>query len=386
MDYNYNLKLDTSIFISYSVEDDFYRKELEKHLQPLKRQGILSYWSDRDISAGALWDDEIIREIEKADIILLLISPDYLASDYCFDNQMIRAIEKSKKQEFSFVVSVLLRPCSWKDTPLTNLPVFPKNKIPISNWTKTDDAFIDVIENIKILLDILRGTLFFSEGLKAYANTSYQEAIEWLSKTITFIGKDRLHNVYGLRALIYNQLGMFEEAIQDTDAAFRILSENTEEASLPDSDTQSIASAIMHTRAEAFCIASNQLPIDKYYLDEGMKIVNLILEHEPDSEKGLEFKATLLERSQKEIECLSVIDRILKINPENFFALNKAMTIHFTKYDKLKALEYAKRAKQVSNGNEKELAFIGAVLQIEKIIQKTENEKKRGWFSWLTGK
>ena len=86
-----------NIFISYSHRDEELRDELEIHLKLLNRQGVIRTWYDREISAGEEIDSRISTELEKADIILLLVSPYFLASDYCYEVEMQRAMERHRE-------------------------------------------------------------------------------------------------------------------------------------------------------------------------------------------------------------------------------------------------------------------------------------------------
>src|SRR5215470_714139 len=86
-----------SLFYSYSHEDETLRDQLEKHLRQLQRQGLISTWHDRKILAGETWGHEIDTHLETASIILLLVSPDFLASDYCYEHQMQHALERHRR-------------------------------------------------------------------------------------------------------------------------------------------------------------------------------------------------------------------------------------------------------------------------------------------------
>jgi hypothetical protein len=88
------------------------------------------------------------EELERADIILLLVSPDFLASDYCYDIEMTRAIERHQAGE-ARVVPVVLRPCDWHDAPFGKLNAAPKDGKPISTWPDLDEALLDVVKAIK---------------------------------------------------------------------------------------------------------------------------------------------------------------------------------------------------------------------------------------------
>src|SRR5712691_11114529 len=88
-----------TVFISYAHEDEYLRKALEKHLSLLKRQGFIDVWHDRDISAGADWEQTVSIHLNTAQIILLLISPNFMASEYCYSVEMKRAIERHQAKE-----------------------------------------------------------------------------------------------------------------------------------------------------------------------------------------------------------------------------------------------------------------------------------------------
>ena len=107
------------IFFSYSHKDKRLRDELETQLGLLKRQGAITAWYDRKIGAGKEWAHEIDTHLNSAHIILLLVSPDYLASDYCYDTEMKLALERHKAKE-AVVIPVILRSVDWKGAPLVN--------------------------------------------------------------------------------------------------------------------------------------------------------------------------------------------------------------------------------------------------------------------------
>src|SRR5437016_3708622 len=88
-----------SVFYSYAHQDEALRQQLETHLSLLRRQGLISEWHDREILPGAEWGREIDEHLETASIILLLISADFLASDYCYDKEMTRALERHQRGE-----------------------------------------------------------------------------------------------------------------------------------------------------------------------------------------------------------------------------------------------------------------------------------------------
>src|SRR2546421_7456585 len=136
------------IFICYAHEDEALLNKLKAHLKPLQHQGLIDVWYDRDISAGTEWKREISQHLNEANIILLLVSPDFIKSDYCYSVEMRRAIERHKQREAS-VIPIILRWVSWMGTPLGTLQAFPKDGKPIKSWQDEDEAFYDVIKGIR---------------------------------------------------------------------------------------------------------------------------------------------------------------------------------------------------------------------------------------------
>src|SRR5205823_14792646 len=97
------------IFFCYAREDERLRQGLEKQLRALRRQGLISVWHDRDINAGTEWEKEIDKHLNAAQVILLLISPDFMDSDYCYSSEMIRAMERHERGDAQ-VIPIILRP------------------------------------------------------------------------------------------------------------------------------------------------------------------------------------------------------------------------------------------------------------------------------------
>ncbi len=100
----------TKVFISYSHQDEPYRKDLEKHLAVLRRNAYIDTWTDRKIIPGEEWNKSISQELLSAKIILLLISADFLASDFCYDVEMKTAVQRHNDKE-AIVIPIILRFC-----------------------------------------------------------------------------------------------------------------------------------------------------------------------------------------------------------------------------------------------------------------------------------
>ena len=136
------------LFYSYSHRDAELREELERHLSILKRSGLVHVWFDRAIDAGTEWAGQIDEHLAKADIILLLISADFLASDYCYDVEMKRALERHQAGA-AVVIPIILRPVDWSGAPFAKLQCLPSHAVPVTSWANRDEAFRDVAEGIR---------------------------------------------------------------------------------------------------------------------------------------------------------------------------------------------------------------------------------------------
>jgi tetratricopeptide (TPR) repeat protein len=145
------------LFYSYSHKDEGLRDQLENHLAMLKRKGIIKGWHDRRISAGREWEGQIDEHLNSSDIILLLVSSDFLASDYCYDVEVKRAMERHEAGE-ARVIPVILRPCDWQSAPFGKLEALPKDVKPVTRWEDRDEAFLDVARGIRIVAEEISET------------------------------------------------------------------------------------------------------------------------------------------------------------------------------------------------------------------------------------
>jgi internalin A len=138
------------LFYSYSHKDETLRGELETHLKLLHRQGLISAWHDRKIAAGEEWKDQIDKNLEAAEIILLLISADFIASDYCYDKEMSRALKRHEAGRGRVrVIPVILRDVDWHPAPFGKLQPLPKDGRPVISWDNKDSAWKDVALGIR---------------------------------------------------------------------------------------------------------------------------------------------------------------------------------------------------------------------------------------------
>ncbi|WP_256675965.1 toll/interleukin-1 receptor domain-containing protein [Pseudomonas sp. Kh13] len=137
-----------NVFFSYCHADEALRDQLEKQLTMLKRQGVIETWHDRRIGAGQEIDAAIDDHINSDDIILLLVSPDFIASDYCYNIEMARAMERHAAGE-AIVIPVILRPCDWHHAPFGKLLGTPQDGKPVTLWPDRDEAFLQVAKEVR---------------------------------------------------------------------------------------------------------------------------------------------------------------------------------------------------------------------------------------------
>jgi hypothetical protein len=139
------------VFFSYSHVDEKYRNELEKHLMTLKRQGLVESWHDRRIAPGEEWANRIDEELRRADIILLLVSIDFINSDYCFELEMNEALARHERGE-AVVIPVILRPCHWTGLPFGKLQAATRDAKPVEKYPSLDDAFLEITQSIETVV------------------------------------------------------------------------------------------------------------------------------------------------------------------------------------------------------------------------------------------
>jgi len=142
------------VFISYSHHDQELSKELGKHLSNLRRQNVITSWYDGDISPGTEWKPQVMEHLDNATIILLLISADFMDSDFCYSLEMTQAIARHDADQ-ARVIPIILRPTDWKGAPFAKLKVLPIDGKAVTKWPSLDDAFEDVIQGIREAIDDL---------------------------------------------------------------------------------------------------------------------------------------------------------------------------------------------------------------------------------------
>lgn len=191
-----------TVLFSYSHIDEALRDQIETQLTMLKRQGVIETWHDRRIGAGEDFADAIDRHVESDEIILLLVSPDFLASDYCYDREMTRAMERQEKGE-AIVIPVILRACDWHAAPFGKLNATPPDGKPITQYADRDQAMLEVAKAVRAAAERLDTNSSKKNSKPSAASTSRTRGVQQeiassprssnlaLSKTFSERDKDR---------------------------------------------------------------------------------------------------------------------------------------------------------------------------------------------------
>jgi hypothetical protein len=141
------------LFISYSHADQDLLERLHKHLAQLQRDGSISEWYDREIHAGGNIHEEIDAALEQADTFLACASPDYIASNYCYERELERALERVSAGELT-IIPVIFEPCEWLETPLANFKALPRDGKPVVEFTNQNLALLEVATELRRLANV----------------------------------------------------------------------------------------------------------------------------------------------------------------------------------------------------------------------------------------
>ncbi|MEM9808050.1 MAG: toll/interleukin-1 receptor domain-containing protein, partial [Cyanobacteria bacterium P01_D01_bin.56] len=160
------------VFFSYSREDEDLCKRLETHLSMLKKNRLISVWNDRMIIPGEEWQGKIGDSLNNADIVLLLVTANFLSSDFC-DIEMTRALKRHSEGK-ARVIPIMLAPVEgWEHSPFSGLQVLPRNAKPVTRWNDQDEAFVNVAQEIRKAISD-----FVSKKEREVKETNFQEPKE----------------------------------------------------------------------------------------------------------------------------------------------------------------------------------------------------------------
>ena len=144
-----------TVFYSYSHKDEALRNELDKHLSSLRQEGLIQPWHDRRITPGDEWKNQIDDNLKAAQLILLLISSDFMASGYCIDIEMKQAMKLHKARK-ARIIPIILRPVDWTKAPFASLQALPTDGRPVTEWPNQDSAFLNIAQGIRRAVEELQ--------------------------------------------------------------------------------------------------------------------------------------------------------------------------------------------------------------------------------------
>jgi hypothetical protein len=170
------------VFISYSHKDEQHKDSLDEHLSMLKHNKTIDAWHDRKIIPGTDWSNEISSNLSSADLILFLISPSFLASDYCFNIEANKAIELHEAGRAQ-LIPILLRPCDWSSSKFAKFQAVPKDALPITKWENIDEAWLDAINGIKRHIAKFTPSTKSSSVTTTFAIEPSQDVLTWIDDT-----------------------------------------------------------------------------------------------------------------------------------------------------------------------------------------------------------
>lgn len=212
------------LFYCYARKDKSLRDELEVHLAWLKRRYQLTTWYDREILPGEEWEQAIDKNLNTAHLILLLISPDFMNSDYAFGKEMERALARHKEGTCR-VIPILLRPTYWEEAPFSHLELLPGEARCVTTWPNRDEAFREVVIGISRTIKDLLASLktreaWLNEAETFYDLKRYEEALAALDEAIRLdAGYAR---AYYNKSLVLHDFERYEEALAACEQYIRL--------------------------------------------------------------------------------------------------------------------------------------------------------------------
>jgi len=218
------LKQEIKLFYCYAREDKTLRDDLEKHLSGLKRLYSLRNWHDRVILPGEEWEQAIDSHLNTAHLILLLVSPDFMNSDYCYGKEMQRALERHEEGTCR-VLPIILRPTYLESAPFSKLQMLPTDAKPITRWSDRDEAFHDVVKEISLVLKDLLVSLktkrdWLDEGTSFHNLKRYDEALAAFEQALRF--DPNYIEAHQKKGTTLNNLKRYDEALEAFEQAISL--------------------------------------------------------------------------------------------------------------------------------------------------------------------
>lgn len=311
------------IFYCYAREDKRYRDMLENYLSTMKRSTWVSSWHDSMINAGEDWERKIDEQIKAANVILLLISPDFMHSNYCYGVEMKRALERHEAKK-ARVIPIILRPTDWEDAPFARLQVLPTNAKPLTRWQDRDEAFLNIAKGIRksvreLLILQKTASQWIEEGEQFIHLGRYEDALAAFDHATELAPYDAM--AYASKGAALEHLHRFEEALKFYEQAITIASGSVHLAGEDSRDFLLQQLSVSHgidTRAYLafFYSSKGRILLLLRRFEEGLACYNQAIDLGEDDVLYYE-RATILINLQRYEEAISDFERAIDLDPND---------------------------------------------------------------------
>jgi tetratricopeptide (TPR) repeat protein len=296
------------IFCCYARKDQSLLNELQIHLIPLKRQGLITIWADTDIDAGIEWEKENEKHLDTAQMILLLISPEFMASDYCYSTEMKQAMARHEREE-ARVIPIILRHTSWQLAPFGKLQPLPTGAKPVisSSWRNKNVAFHDVAEGIRRTVESL--IMKLAESTETFPTA-----------TTTNVGKVSTSSVPV-------QIPLFTPPLKKKKQTSRYVSQIAKHyTEILDAYEQALQ--LDPTDAYTYTLKGDTL-YDLEYYEEALTAYEQALQLDPENPYTYIFKGHALDDLERYEEALAAYEQALQRIPDDAFVQGcKSFTLY----------------------------------------------------------
>ncbi len=280
------------IFCCYARVDGELLNKLTTHLMPLQRLGLITIWHDTYIEAGSAWEDEINKHLNTAQIILLLISPDFMASEYCYSKEMHRAMQRHEQND-AYVIPVLLRPTYWKGAPFEKLQMLPDEAKAVTMWVNEDEALYNITEHISSVVNKLTIKNALNEAMSLYNDKRYEGALIIYEQ---LIGREPdLASAYLGRGKTLFVLERYEESLGAYEKASQI-------------DQKLVDAHFYQDKAHVLC------KLERY--EESLSAYDKAIRHDPLLVETYIEKAKVLLQLERYSQALLTYEQVIRLEPD----------------------------------------------------------------------
>jgi tetratricopeptide (TPR) repeat protein len=289
------------IFCSYSRKDEEYANDLRDSLRGLERQGLIEWWHDREIVPGWEWEEAIDKHLRTADIVLLVVSRAFMASDYVYEREIGVAVERHDRGE-ARVIPVIVRPADWEWASFGKLQALPKDAKPITRWPDPDDAWLDVVQGVRRAVGEL-----LVERRELAVKERYREAVEdvWTDHKVSSEEAERLDELAG-------ELGVRTDTAADIER--EVMGEIKEELVRREEPSNNQKAALL-------CKQGLQYLDDKEWT-QALQAFDKVCQLQPDFAEAWNNKGLALRNLGRSREALEAYEKAISLKPDLTVAQN----------------------------------------------------------------